>query len=98
MFVDLPTPPVPEGGKTYRLSSNPLVYTPGILVWWQGMAQDNMDQAMHQFGSAFPAVPEAVREDVLTGALPVEVEDESVIIAVPEDHRCWENWESYNRM
>ncbi len=69
---------------TYRLTSSPLVHTPGLISWAINGYAFEADQAqmVKVICSTFQQVPADAIRQLLSKAVPFSVEDEAVVFSV----------------
>lgn len=70
--------------QTYRLNSDAMVHTPGLIKWAiNGFAfEDDRETLRKTISGAFPEVPAGAIEKLLTSEVPYKVEDETVVFTV----------------
>ncbi|SFQ70099.1 hypothetical protein SAMN05421853_1273 [Roseivivax halotolerans] len=70
----------------YRLGSSPAVRTPGLVAWAiNGYAfEDDRPTLLHIIKTAWPHLPDDAIHQLLSGAVPYTVEDETVIFSVED--------------
>ena len=72
---------------TYKLQSSPGLYAPGLVNWCKnGYAfEEDRDTLVNVLWETYShALPKTIIHALLNGDIPVKVEDEAVLIEVPD--------------
>lgn len=70
--------------QTYKLHSNPMVHAPGLIAWAKnGYAFDrDQESILRVVETAWAGIPVDALKELLSGAVPYTVEDETVVFTV----------------
>ena len=65
--------------KQYRLQSNEMLYTPGLLAWWKNMFRTDPRRAFWHVALAYSTLPATLIHDLLDGTLAYTVNDKGTV-------------------
>lgn len=70
----------------YRLLSNPMVHTPGLLAWAMNGYHfpEDRPHMLRIMTETFKDIPSEVMDNLLAGEIPFQVEGETIIFEVTE--------------